>query len=89
VLRSLASTIMLVALYYLLPLDHLADVPLAVILAAGLLALGLGIRAFVGAVQFARQARPGPAGPAAPPELPPQGPGERKCHDSAAESVRA
>jgi voltage-gated potassium channel len=171
VLRSLASTVALVALYYLLPLDHLAGVPLAVILVVGLLvllavaawqlrqilkarypavragealattvplflllfasayfvmaraspgnfnthpltrtdslyftvttfstvgygditatsqaarlvvivqiildllALGLGIRAFVGAVQFARQAHPDPAGPAAPPEQPPQ-----------------
>lgn len=35
----LATTIVLVALYYLLPLDHLANVPLAVILAAGLLVL--------------------------------------------------
>ncbi len=38
-LRSLATTIVLVALYYLLPLDHLASVPLAVILVAGLLVL--------------------------------------------------
>jgi hypothetical protein len=38
-LRSLATTIVVVALYYLLPLDHLASVPLAVILAAGLLVL--------------------------------------------------
>ncbi len=37
-----------------------------------LLALGLGIRVFVGAVQFARRAHPDPAGPAAPPEQPPQ-----------------
>ncbi len=170
-LRSLASTIVLVALYYLLPLNYLADVPLAVILVVGLLlllivaawqlrqvidarypavrasealattvplflllfasayfvmaraspgnfsthpltrtdslyftvttfstvgfgditatsqtarlvvtvqmmldllALGLGIRAFVGAVQFARQAHPHSSGPAAPPEQPPQ-----------------
>ena len=35
-LRSLATTIALVALYYLLPLDHLASVPLAVLLVAGL-----------------------------------------------------
>jgi voltage-gated potassium channel len=39
VLRSLAATIVLVALYYLLPLDHLASVPLAVILVVGLLIL--------------------------------------------------
>lgn len=38
-LRSLATTIVVVGLYYLLPLDHLASVPLAVILAAGLLVL--------------------------------------------------
>ncbi len=170
-LRSHASTVVLVALYYLLPLNYLADVPLAVILVVGLLllltvaawqlrqvidarypavrasealattvplflllfasayfvmaraspgnfsthpltrtdslyftvttfstvgygditatsqaarlvvtaqmmldllALGLGIRAFVGAVQFARQAHPDSSGPAAPPEQPPQ-----------------
>jgi voltage-gated potassium channel len=35
-LRSLASSILLVALYYLLPLDRLASVPLAVILVVGL-----------------------------------------------------
>ena len=35
-LRSLATTTVLVALYYLLPLNHLASVPLAVILVAGL-----------------------------------------------------
>ncbi len=35
-LRSLATTIALVALYYLLPLDHLASVPLAILLVAGL-----------------------------------------------------
>jgi voltage-gated potassium channel len=39
VLRSLASAIVLVTLYYLLPLDHLAGVPLAVILVVGLLIL--------------------------------------------------
>ena len=39
VLRSLGTTIALVALYYLLPLDHLASVPLAVILVVGLLVL--------------------------------------------------
>ena len=39
VLRSLATVIVLVGLYYLLPLDHLASVPLAVILAVGLLVL--------------------------------------------------
>jgi voltage-gated potassium channel len=39
VLRSLATTIALVGLYYLLPLDHLASVPLAVILVVGLLVL--------------------------------------------------
>jgi voltage-gated potassium channel len=173
VLRSLASAVVLVALYYLLPLDHLAGVPLAVILVAGLLmllavsawqlrlvlgarypgvraaealattvplflllfasvyfvmeraspasfshpltrtdslyftvtvfstvgfgditptsqtarllvtaqmildllALGLGIRVFIGAVQLARQAHSGPASPAAPPEQPQQQPG--------------
>jgi voltage-gated potassium channel len=39
VLRSLATTIVLVGLYYLLPLDHLTSVPLAVTLVAGLLVL--------------------------------------------------
>jgi voltage-gated potassium channel len=39
VLRSLATTALLVALYYLLPLNHLADVPLGLVLAAGLLIL--------------------------------------------------
>ena len=38
-LRSLATTIALIALYYLLSLDHLASVPLAVILVVGLLIL--------------------------------------------------
>ena len=38
-LRSLATTIALVVFYYLLPLDHLASVPLAVILVVGLLVL--------------------------------------------------
>ncbi len=173
VLRSLASVILLVGLYYLLPLDHLASVPLPVTLAAGLvvlvavaawqvrlvirakypalragealattvplfvllfasayfvmtranpasfshpltrtdalyftvttfstvgygditpvtetarlvvtvqmildlLALGLGIRVFIGAVQRARQAHPDPAGPAGPPGQQPQQPG--------------
>jgi voltage-gated potassium channel len=40
-----------------------------------LLALGLGIRVFIGAVQLARQAHPDPAGPAAPTEQPQQQPG--------------
>jgi voltage-gated potassium channel len=169
VARALATTIVLVALYYLLPLDHLTNVPLAVILVVGvlilivmsawqlrmvvrarypavravealattvplflllfasayfvmaraspanfnihsltrtdalyftvttfstvgygditatsqaarlvviaqmildLLALGLGIRVFIGAIQLARQARPEPADPAAAPEQP-------------------
>ncbi len=39
VLRSVASAIALVALYYLLPLDSLASLPLGVILVAGLLVL--------------------------------------------------
>jgi voltage-gated potassium channel len=39
VLRSLATTVALVALYYLLPLDRLASVRLAVILVVGLLVL--------------------------------------------------
>ena len=39
VVRALATAAALVALYYLLPLDHLASVPLAVILVAGLLIL--------------------------------------------------
>jgi voltage-gated potassium channel len=39
VLRSLAAAVVLVALYYLLPLDHLAGVPLGVILVVGLLVL--------------------------------------------------
>jgi voltage-gated potassium channel len=34
------------------------------------LALGLGIRVFIGAIQLARQARPEPADPAAAPEQP-------------------
>jgi hypothetical protein len=34
-LRSLAASVALAAVYYLLPLDHLAGVPLAVILAVG------------------------------------------------------
>ena len=38
-LRSLASTVVLVALYYLLPLNYLANAPLAVILVVGLLVL--------------------------------------------------
>jgi hypothetical protein len=38
-LRSLAITIVLVALYYLLPLDHLSSLPLAVLLGAGLVIL--------------------------------------------------
>ena len=38
-LRSLATTVALVALYYLLPLDHLTDVPLAVLLVVGLVVL--------------------------------------------------
>ena len=40
-----------------------------------LLALGLGIRVFFGAVQLARQARPAPADPAAGPDQPRQQPG--------------
>jgi len=170
VLRSLAAAVVLVALYYLLPLDHLAKVPLWLILAVGLvvllavatwqlhlvlrssypgvragealattvalflllfaavyfvmeratpasfshhltrtdslyftvttfstvgygditaasqtarvlvtvqmildlLALGLGIRVFIGAVQLARQGRPAPAGPATGPDQPRQ-----------------
>jgi voltage-gated potassium channel Kch len=173
VLRSLAATVVLVGLYYLLPLDHLTSVPLAVTLVAGLLvllavaawqlrlvtgarypaaraaealattvplflllfasayfvmaraspasfshpltrtdaiyftvttfstvgygditpasqaarlvvtaqmildllALGLGIRVFIGAVQLARQARPDPAGPGTTPGQQPQQPG--------------
>jgi voltage-gated potassium channel len=39
VLRSLAASVVLVAAYYLLPLDHLARVPLAVILIAGVAVL--------------------------------------------------
>ncbi len=39
VLRSLATTVMLVALYYLLPLHHLPSVLLAVILVVRLLVL--------------------------------------------------
>jgi hypothetical protein len=37
--RSLATTIVLVALYYLLPLDHLTGLPLAVLLGVGLVIL--------------------------------------------------
>ncbi len=39
VLRALAAAVVLVALYYLLPLDHLSNVPLWVILAVGLVIL--------------------------------------------------
>jgi voltage-gated potassium channel len=39
VLRALATATVLVALYYLLPLDHMASVPLAVTLLAGLIIL--------------------------------------------------
>jgi hypothetical protein len=39
VLRSLATATVLAGLYYLLPLDHLASVPLVVTLVAGLLVL--------------------------------------------------
>ena len=39
ILRGLASTIVLVTLFYVLPLDHLANVPLWLVLAAGLLIL--------------------------------------------------
>jgi voltage-gated potassium channel len=38
-LRSLATAVVLVALYYLLPLDRLTSVPLGVLLAIGLVAL--------------------------------------------------
>jgi signal transduction histidine kinase len=38
-LRSLAAAVVLVALYYLLPLDRLTGVPLAVLLAIGLVVL--------------------------------------------------
>ena len=38
-LRSLASAVVLVALYYLLPLDHIPSVPLGVLLAIGLVIL--------------------------------------------------
>ncbi len=39
ILRGLASTIVLVILFYMLPLDHLANVPLWVVLTVGLLIL--------------------------------------------------
>ncbi len=39
VLRSLASAVVLVAVYYVLPLEHLASVPLAVILVVGVAVL--------------------------------------------------
>jgi hypothetical protein len=39
ILRGLASTIVLVTLFYVLPLDHLANVPLWVVLTVGLLIL--------------------------------------------------
>jgi voltage-gated potassium channel len=39
VLRSLAASVVLVAVYYVLPLDHLAGVPLAVILIVGVAVL--------------------------------------------------
>ena len=38
-LRSLATAVVLVALYYLLPLDHIPSVPLGVLLAIGLVIL--------------------------------------------------
>jgi voltage-gated potassium channel len=40
-----------------------------------LLALGLGIRVFIGAVHLARQAQAAPAAPTPPPEQPQQQPG--------------
>jgi voltage-gated potassium channel len=43
-----------------------------------LLALGLSIRVFIGAIQLARQAHPDPMDPAAPPEQPPQRPGRKR-----------
>lgn len=52
-LRSLAATLMLVALYYLLPLNRLTRVPLEVLLAVGVLVLvavsAWQVRAIVGA----------------------------------------
>ena len=38
-LRSLATAVVLVALYYLLPLDRITGVPLGVLLAIGLVVL--------------------------------------------------
>jgi voltage-gated potassium channel len=57
-LRALATAVVLVALYYLLPLDHITSVPLA--LAGGLLILlavvGWQLRAIVGAKEPAVRA---------------------------------
>jgi len=52
-LRSLAVAVALVALYYLLPLDRITSVPLAVLLAIGLVVLlavsALQVRSIIGA----------------------------------------
>ena len=42
-LRALATTVLVVAAYYLLPLDNLAGISLGVALAVGLLALTAGV----------------------------------------------
>jgi len=48
------------------PVSQTARIVVTVQMLLDLLALGLGIRAFVGAVQLARQSRPAAAEPAAP-----------------------
>jgi hypothetical protein len=59
-LRSLAAAVVLVALYYLLPLDRLTGVPLGVLLAIGLVALlavsAWQVRAIIGATYPAARA---------------------------------
>ena len=57
------------------PVTETARLVVTVQMILDLLALGLGIRVFIGAVQRARQAQPDPAGPAAPPGQQSQQPG--------------
>jgi voltage-gated potassium channel Kch len=57
------------------PVSQTARLAVTAQMILDLLALGLGIRVFIGAVQLARRARPDPAGPAASPGQPPQQPG--------------
>jgi hypothetical protein len=53
-LRALAITVVLVAMYFLVPLDRLSSVPLALILAAGLVALAVAATYQVKAVTSAQ-----------------------------------